>query len=104
MFSWSWRHSSRRLPRSRRRRTTRPSPTRSPPARHPTGCWRRRSSTCTRTPRRLRGQEAWAELNRHGVDVARCTVERLMRETGLRGLLRDKGPRTTRPAADQAAR
>src|SRR3954447_11788967 len=40
------------------------------------------------------------ELHRRGVPVARCTVERLMREAGLRGLLRDKSPRTTRPAAE----
>ena len=45
-------------------------------------------------------RKVWAELNRHGVDVARCTVERLMRETGLRGLLRDKSSRTTKPAAE----
>ncbi|AXB41508.1 integrase [Amycolatopsis albispora] len=45
-------------------------------------------------------RKVWAELNRHGTDVARCTVERLMRETGLRGLLRDKSPRTTKPAAE----
>jgi putative transposase len=45
-------------------------------------------------------RKVWAELNRQGVEVARCTVERLMREIGLRGLLRDKSPRTTRPAAD----
>jgi putative transposase len=45
-------------------------------------------------------RKIWAELNRQGVEVARCTVERLMRETGLRGLLRDKAPRTTRPAAE----
>jgi putative transposase len=45
-------------------------------------------------------RKVWAELNRQGVDVARCTVERLMRETGLRGRLRDKSPRTTRPAAE----
>jgi putative transposase len=45
-------------------------------------------------------RKVWAELNRHGVEVARCTVERLMREIGLRGLLRDKAPRTTRPAAE----
>jgi putative transposase len=40
------------------------------------------------------------ELHRQGVPVARCTVERLMRQCGLRGLLRDKTPRTTRPAAE----
>ncbi|MEV7042736.1 IS3 family transposase [Amycolatopsis sp. NPDC051061] len=45
-------------------------------------------------------RKVWAELHRHGIDVARCTVERLMRESGLRGLLRDKSPRTTRPAAE----
>src|SRR5438045_2155205 len=45
-------------------------------------------------------RKVWAELNRRGIDVARCTVERLMREIGLRGLLRDKSPRTTKPAAE----
>jgi len=36
-----------------------------------------------------------AELNRQGHRVARCTVERLMRDAGLRGITRTKGPRTT---------
>src|SRR4051812_24451082 len=45
-------------------------------------------------------RKVWAELNRQGTGVARCTVERLMRENGLCGLLRDKSPRTTRPAAE----
>jgi putative transposase len=45
-------------------------------------------------------RKVWAELNRQGVVVARCTVERLMREAGLRGLLRDRSPRTTRPAPE----
>jgi putative transposase len=45
-------------------------------------------------------RKVWAELNRQGVEVARCTVERLMREIGLGGLLRDTSPRTTRPAAE----
>jgi putative transposase len=44
-------------------------------------------------------RKIWHELHRQGVPVARCTVERLMRAAGLRGLLRDKSPRTTRPAA-----
>ncbi len=44
-------------------------------------------------------RKIWHELHRQGIPVARCTVERLMRESGLRGLLRDKSPRTTRPAA-----
>jgi transposase InsO family protein len=37
-------------------------------------------------------RRVWTQLNRQGVQVARCTVERLMRENGLRGLLRDKFP------------
>jgi putative transposase len=45
-------------------------------------------------------RKIWHELHRKGVRVARCTVERLMRVAGLRGLLRDKTPRTTRPAAE----
>ena len=36
-----------------------------------------------------------AELNREGVKVARCTVERLMRAQGLRGIARDKTRKTT---------
>lgn len=27
----------------------------------------------------------WAQLNREGIRVARCTVERLMRDMGIRG-------------------
>ena len=45
-------------------------------------------------------RKIWHELHRQGVEVARCTVERLMRQAGLRGLLRDKSPRTTRPAPE----
>ncbi|MFF5182030.1 IS3 family transposase [Micromonospora sp. NPDC000316] len=45
-------------------------------------------------------RKIWHELRRRGMPVARCTVERLMRQAGLRGLLRDKSPRTTRPAAE----
>jgi putative transposase len=36
-----------------------------------------------------------AHLNRQGVGVARCTVERLMRQARLRGVSRVKAPRTT---------
>nr|WP_255404886.1 IS3 family transposase [Nocardiopsis sp. JB363] len=36
-----------------------------------------------------------AELNRQGHRVARCTVQRLMKRAGLRGISRTKGPRTT---------
>ena len=49
--------------------------------------------------RRLYGaKKMWRELNRDGIEVARCTAERLMREMGLEGLrARKKRPRTTVP-------
>ena len=39
--------------------------------------------------------KVWKQLNREGVAVARCTVERLMRHLGLQGVLRGKAARTT---------
>ena len=39
--------------------------------------------------------KVWAQLNREGHQVARCTVERLMRDLGLRGAVRGKPHRTT---------
>jgi putative transposase len=36
-----------------------------------------------------------AELNREGITVARCTVERLMRAEGLQGIRREKSRKTT---------
>ena len=43
-------------------------------------------------------REVWLELNREGVVVARCTVERLMRDLGISGVRgRQKKPRTTVP-------
>ena len=39
--------------------------------------------------------KVWAQLNREGHTVARCTVERLMRDLGLRGVTRGKPRRTT---------
>lgn len=41
----------------------------------------------------------WKQLNREGIHVARCTVARLMRELGLRGVRRGKAVRTTVPDA-----
>ena len=50
--------------------------------------------------RRLYGaKKVWHELNREGIAVARCTVERLMGELGIAGAAaRKKRPRTTVPA------
>ena len=39
--------------------------------------------------------KVWKQMNREGVEVAHCTVERLMRRLGLRGVKRGKVVRTT---------
>ena len=43
--------------------------------------------------------KVWRQLNREGITVARCTVERLMKRTGLEGVRRGKVVRTTIPDA-----
>lgn len=49
-----------------------------------------------RPPESLYGAvKMWAHLNREGITVARCTVERLMRANGWRGVRRDRRVRTT---------
>ncbi|BBX15902.1 putative transposase for insertion sequence element IS986/IS6110 [Mycolicibacterium duvalii] len=40
-------------------------------------------------------RKVWLALNREGIEVARCTVERLMAELGLRGAVRGKAIATT---------
>jgi putative transposase len=47
--------------------------------------------------------KVWTQLNREGITVARCTVERLMRTLGLHGVRRETKHRTTIPD-DLAAR
>jgi putative transposase len=39
--------------------------------------------------------KVWRELNRQGIGVARCTVERLMRQLGIVGVRRGRRVRTT---------
>ena len=39
--------------------------------------------------------KVWRQMRREGTDIARCTVERLMRKAGLRGVMRGKVVRTT---------
>ena len=62
----------------------------------------RRDRSTRRDPPRLRGElwgygvrKVWQQLGREGVSVARCTVARLMRQMGLRGVVRGKETRTT---------
>jgi putative transposase len=40
-------------------------------------------------------RKVWRQLPREGENVARCTVERLMRAMGLQGIMRGKPVRTT---------
>jgi putative transposase len=40
-------------------------------------------------------RKVWRQLRREGIEVARCTVERLMGELGLQGVVRGKPKRTT---------
>jgi len=40
-------------------------------------------------------RKVWRQLGREGIDVARCTVERLMGELGIAGVVRGKPRRTT---------
>lgn len=46
-------------------------------------------------------RKVWRQLKREGFQVARCTVERLMKAMGLQGVIRGKVKRTTVP--DKAA-
>ncbi len=51
-----------------------------------------------RPPECLYGSlKMWEHLNRQGITVARCTVERLMRASGWRGVTRGRTVRTTVP-------
>jgi putative transposase len=57
---------------------------------------------------RMKGREVygarkiWLTLNQTGIEVARCTVERLMRELGISGVQsRRKRPRTTVPGGPE---
>ena len=46
-------------------------------------------------------RKVWLQLKREGIRAARCTVERLMRQMGLRGVIRGRTVRTTVPDAQQ---
>jgi putative transposase len=46
-------------------------------------------------------RKVWRQMNREGCAIARCTVERLMRDMGLAGVIRGKPVRTT--ISDKAA-
>ena len=47
-------------------------------------------------------RKVWRQLGREGIDIARCTVARLMRIMGLRGVVRGRKVRTTVPSPTAA--
>jgi transposase InsO family protein len=49
-------------------------------------------------------EKVWRQLGREGTDVARCTVERLMRALGLRGAVRGGAFKVTTVVDDSAVR
>ena len=49
-------------------------------------------------------RKVWWQLRRDGIAAARCTVERLMRQDGLQGVVRGKKRRTTIPAGSGSER
>jgi transposase InsO family protein len=49
-------------------------------------------------------RKVWRQLGREGIQVARCTVERLMKEMGLAGVVRGRAWTTTTQPAPEAAR
>lgn len=46
-------------------------------------------------------RKVWRQMKREGYNIARCTIERLMRDMGLAGVIRSKPVRTT--ISDKAA-
>ena len=53
--------------------------------------------------RRYGPRKVWRQLKREGISAARCTIERLMRQEGLRGVVRGK-PKFTTVAGNEADR
>jgi transposase InsO family protein len=51
--------------------------------------------------KRYGARKVWHQLRREGRDIARCTVERLMKVMGLQGVVRGKKVITTNPDAAQ---
>jgi putative transposase len=49
-------------------------------------------------------RKVWAQLNREGIEVARCTVQRLMRQMGLHGAVRGRAWKTTTRSGEAARR
>jgi len=51
--------------------------------------------------KRYGARKIWHELRRNNHDIARCTVERLMKAIGIQGVVRGQKPITTNPDTSQ---
>ena len=51
--------------------------------------------------KRYGARKIWHELRRNKYDIARCTVERLMKDMGIQGVVRGQKPITTNPDTSQ---
>lgn len=51
--------------------------------------------------KRYGARKIWHDLRRDGQDIARCTVERLMKAMGIQGIVRGQKPITTNPDTSQ---
>ena len=51
--------------------------------------------------KRYGARKIWHDLRREGHDIARCTVERLMKVVGIQGVVRSQKPITTNPDTSQ---
>jgi putative transposase len=51
--------------------------------------------------KRYGARKIWHELRRNKYDIARCTVERLMKAMGIQGVVRGQKPITTNPDTSQ---
>lgn len=52
--------------------------------------------------KRYGARKIWHELRRNHHDIARCTVERLMKDEGIQGVVRGQKPITTNPDTSQS--
>jgi transposase InsO family protein len=74
-------------------------PERLPPRTQRDGQLRPEIERLWRANRRVYGaKKVWKEMNRQAIEVARCTVARLMAGMGLRGVVRGRRVKTTIPA------
>ena len=73
---------------------------RPPPARAVRDAWLTAEITrvCKENGEVYGARKVWLQLHREGISSARCTVERLMRQSGLHGVRRGRRARTTIPA------